>query len=281
MNIFNQIKIANNLSNNEQLIADYILEHPEQVITMNASGLSKQCYVSTSTVYRLCEKLNLSGFSEMKLRISTDLDNYISSRDFDFNFPIKQYQTHYEIMNYLKEDYDKTITSTLSGIDLDELRLIISSMLKAKVIDVYTSAGNIYFAENFRFQMAEIGTLVRVPIDEYEQRLLAASSDDTHFAIVITFGGRGHNAKFVPEVLKRKKTPVLLMSSPDYHDDNCDYHLFISPHENHYKKISSYGTRLSILYLLDVLYTCYFERNYDDNIEKKISYYRHIGPNYL
>ena len=45
---------------------------------------------------------------------------------------------------------------------------------------------------------------------------------------------------------------------------------------NHYKKISSFSTRLSILYILDVLYTCYFKLDYQENIEKKLAYYNNI-----
>ena len=39
-------------------------------------------------------------------------------------------------------------------------------MQKAKIIDVYTLAGNVNFALNFQFQMQEIGRIVNVPIDE-------------------------------------------------------------------------------------------------------------------
>lgn len=61
-------------------------------------------------------------------------------------------------------------------------------MEKSQIIDVYTSAGNINFALNFQFQMQEIGIQVNVPIDEYQQRLTAASSNENHLAIIITFG---------------------------------------------------------------------------------------------
>ena len=39
-------------------------------------------------------------------------------------------------------------------------------MKKAKVIDIYTSAGNINFALNFQFQMKEIGIDVNISIED-------------------------------------------------------------------------------------------------------------------
>lgn len=253
INIFVELKNnLNKLSNYEQIIAKYILQHPQQVLSMNSKELSMKCAVSQATVYRLCDKLGISGFSELKIKISAYMDDYLkNNQEFDFDFPIKQFQTHYEIIGKIKEDYQKTINITADMFNLDELRLVITEMKKAKQVDIYTSAGNIYFALNFKFQMQEIGVNVNVPIDEYQQRLLAASGDNNHFAIIISFQGRGILSNILPKILKEKQTKMLLISAYGYNFKNFDpdYHLFINNYENHYKKISSFSTRLSVLFI--------------------------------
>lgn len=279
MNLFINLKENKDLSKNERILADYILKHPEDVLKMSSKDLGKVCFVSTATVYRLCDKLELSGFSDLKIKITSSLDDYRKSNEnFNFDFPVNQFQTHYEIIQKIKEDYEQTLNLTANLFSLDQLRLIASAMKKAQIIDVYTSAGNINFALNFQFQMQEIGKQVNVPIDEYQQRLIAASSDENHLAIIITFGGRGILSDILPRILHKVKTPIVLISSYDYtfKDFDPDYQLYISSYENHYKKISSFSTRLSILYILDVLYTCYFKLDYQENIEKKLAYYNNI-----
>lgn len=279
MNLFINLKENKDLSKNERVLADYILKHPEDVLKMSSKDLGKVCFVSTATVYRLCDKLGLSGFSDLKIKITSSLDDYRkSNEDFNFDFPVNQFQTHYEIIQKIKEDYEQTLNLTANLFSLDQLRLIASAMEKAQIIDVYTSAGNINFALNFQFQMQEIGIQVNVPIDEYQQRLIAASSNENHLAIIITFGGRGILSDILPRILHKVKTPIVLISSYDYtfKDFDPDYQLYISSYENHYKKISSFSTRLSILYILDVLYTCYFKLDYQENIEKKLAYYNNI-----
>ena len=279
MNLFINLKENKELSKNERILADYILKHPEDVLKMSSKDLGKECFVSTATVYRLCDKLGLSGFSDLKIKITSSLDDYRkSNEDFNFDFPVNQFQTHYEIIQKIKEDYEQTLNLTANLFSLDQLRLIASAMEKSQIIDVYTSAGNINFALNFQFQMQEIGIQVNVPVDEYQQRLIAASSNENHLAIIITFGGRGILSDILPRILHKVKTPIVLISSYDYtfKDLDPDYQLYISPYENHYKKISSFSTRLSILYILDVLYTCYFKLDYQENIEKKLAYYNNI-----
>ncbi len=281
MNIFVQLRRQDHFSHNEKMIAQYILEHPEDVLKMNSKQLSEHCFVSVATIYRLCDKLKLNGFSALKVSLSRSIKDYLNANeDFDFNFPVLKYQTHFEVIENLKEDYLETMNTTADLFALDQLKDAVFALKRATCIDIYTSAGSIYFAQNFKFQMQEIGKDVHVPLDEYEQRLTSAASDQNHLAIVISFGGRGLLMDILPPILRRNKTPILLISSLEYtfKDQEPDYHLYMSSHENHYHKISSYSTRLSTLYILDVLYTCYFKLDYDENMKRKLYYYDCINP---
>lgn len=53
----------------------------------------------------------------------------------------------------------------------------------------------------------------------------------------------------------------------------ADLRLYLSSQEDQADKISSFSTRVSLLYILDALYACYFERNYKENTKKKKGYY--------
>ena len=277
MNIFNKLDQLSSLTENEKILVAFIEENTQKFLTMNAQDISKECFISVSTIYRLCNKLNLSGLAEFKVLVSASMNAHIQENEnINYDYPIKQNETQYQIAHKLKEVYDQTIISTLNLLDFDQIRLAASALSKAKFIDIYTSAGNIYFAENFKFQMQEIGVQVNVPLEEYMQRLTASTSNDQHVAIVISFGGRGHSVESICNVLKKNKTPIILIGAGSTHPQHkyATYRLYMCDYENHYNKISSFSTRLSLLYLLDNLYTCYFRLNYEKNIENKLSYYR-------
>lgn len=279
MNIFTQLKNTKNLTNNEKQIVTFILDNPNAFLNMSSDQICKECFVSTTTLYRLCQKLNLSGLSDLKVKMSGSINSYLKeNKDFNFDFPVKQNQSHYEILTKILEDYDQTLLSTFNLFNLEQLRLSVNAMKKAKQIDVYTSAGNIFFAENFKFQMQEIGITINVPKEEYNQRLVASCSDENHLAIVISFGGRGLLVNKIIKTLKNNKTPILLISSTEDNSikEYVDYQLYLCSNENHYNKISSFSTRLSLLYILDILFACYFKTDYDNNLEKKLLYYKKI-----
>lgn len=277
MNIFNRLDQLSDLTENEKILVAYMKENANGFIKMNASKISETCFVSVATIYRLCQKLELSGLSELKVQMSASLDSYLKEeKDFDFNYPIKHNETQYQMTHKLKEVYDQTITSTQNLIDLEQLRLAVHVLKKAEGIDIYTSAGNVFFAENFKFQMQEIGIRVNVPIEEYQQRLSASMSNQKRVAIVISFGGRGTAISSIVKMLKENKTKVILVSSTLENPLKiyASQTLYLSSHEDHYNKISSFSTRLSLLYILDSLYTCYFKLDYDKNIENKLQYYQ-------
>lgn len=275
MNIFSKFEHLRDLTENEKILIDFIKNKPDQFINMSSSQICKSCYVSSSSIYRLCHKLGYNGLSDLKVQVSASLTHYIQeNKEFDYNYPVKPYQTQYQITHKLKDVYDQTVISTLNHLDLEQLRLSVSQMKKAKHIEIYSTAGNVFFAQNFQFQMQEIGVKVEVPVDEYQQNLVASYSDSSHLAIVISFGGRGNSVFNILNILKKNKTPILLITAPNSPIEKCGtYVLYMSPYEDHYKKISSFSTRLTLLYILDSLYTCYFETEYDKNIDKKIKHY--------
>ncbi|OOM77857.1 MurR/RpiR family transcriptional regulator [Clostridium sp. BL-8] len=282
MNIFSKLNKLTNLTENEKTLVNYMVDNPEIFVKMSAFEISDACFISTSTIYRLCQKLDLSGLSELKVQISMSINEYLKENDsIDYNYPFKQNETQYQIVLKLKELYEQTLVSSLNLIDLEQLKLISNVLKKAQHIDFYTSAGNLYFAENFKFQMQEIGTFINVPIEEYHQRLTASTSDKEHIAIIVSFEARGIIIKEIADILKKNKTPIILISSTNENPltKYANYHLYLSSNENHFNKISSFSTRLSLLYVLDCIYTCYFKFDYNQNVKYKLDTYKKLSNN--
>lgn len=119
----------------------------------------------------MINKLGLRGVNDLKLLLRTDLQQGQNHQVSDIDFPILETDTHYEVMLRLKEVYERTIEDTLGLADPETLVSAVEKMSKANIIDIYTSSANLYFAENFQFQMQEINQLVTVPKDDYIKSL--------------------------------------------------------------------------------------------------------------
>lgn len=277
-NVFEALKTVK-WTDSESRIAELIRKEPVEFLDLSGKQIAAQCHVSPATLYRVCDKLEMDGLADLKVRVSSSLEAYLKQKDdFDYDFPLRPEENANRIVNSLQKDYEQTVLAVSSSMMMDQLTGIVELMKQAKVIDIYTSAGNVFFAQNFRFQMAEIGETVNVPEEEYYQLLTASTSDETHLAIMISFGGRGILTKYIPQILKQQNTPIVLLSSKEYADRFKDsrYHLYMNSAESHYNKISSFSTRLSCLFLLDVIYASYFETDYEGLLNRKLSYYKNL-----
>ncbi len=57
----------------EQRVADYVLEHPGDVVHSSVTEVAQACGTSEATVVRLCRSLGYRGFPEMKTVLTRDL----------------------------------------------------------------------------------------------------------------------------------------------------------------------------------------------------------------
>lgn len=54
----------------EKQVLDYMIQNPEDVLTMNIEKLAQAVYVSTATVSRACKQLGYRGFQDLKFSLS-------------------------------------------------------------------------------------------------------------------------------------------------------------------------------------------------------------------
>ena len=57
MSLLSRIEYQSGFSELEKKIADYLIEHKEDVIHMNLKELAKATYTSTATISRFCKKV--------------------------------------------------------------------------------------------------------------------------------------------------------------------------------------------------------------------------------
>ena len=78
----------------------------------------------------------------------------------------------------------------------------------------------------------------------------------------------------VNKILKEKKTPIIVLTSIG---DNrlshyANYILNIGSREKIFTKIAPFASQTSIEYILNVIFSCLFKKDYQTNIQNKISY---------
>lgn len=275
MDLFTKIKAMNSFTESEQTFIDFIFNHPYDVIQLNLQQLSKTSYVSISTIYRVMEKLEINGLNQLKLQISESLKNNENLKNIDYNYPFQKTNTHYQILTQMLELYDQTLKNTINLIDLDVLLHTVQALKKANNIYIFPSIGNYFMAESFQQNMLEIGVKVNVIKEAYYQHWHVQLCDENDIVMLISYAGRTPQIMDIVHDLNKKNIPIILISSTIHTpiDQFAKYHLYFSSYEDSEEKIASFSSRISLQYLLDCIYACYFNRDYEKNLEYKIKNY--------
>src|SRR5699024_10899074 len=97
----------------------------------------------------------------------------------------------------------------------------------------------------------------------------AYATIETDCAIFLSFTGRNNNILLAQEIVKENKTPIISITSvgenPIAKNSDCVLHL--STREKLYSKVGEYSSTISLVYLLDVLYSLVFQLDYSNNLE--------------
>ena len=199
------------------------------------------CLLYTS--YRVVEKLGLSGFNQLKVQVSLQLDNYShKDKEVDYNYPFQKHDTHHQIMEKMSSLYDQTIRSTIELIDLKVFLKVIQALYNANHIIIFSSIGNYFMAECFQQNMLELGLRIDVAKERYYQHWYAYSCQKGDVVMLISYAGRTPHMSDIVQILKEKGVTMILISStieiPFAKD--VDYHLYFSPYEDSEEKIDVY-----------------------------------------
>jgi len=276
MNIFTKIKQIDYFTESEKIFANYIIDHPHDVLTLDLQQLVKKTYVSSSTIYRVIEKLGFSGLNQLKVQISLQLEKRKpENHSVDYNYPFHKLNTHHQIMSKMLSLYDQTLKSTFNLVDLDVFLKVIQTLYNAQHIILFPSIGNYFMAESFQQNMLEIGVRVEVVKERFYQHWTTQSCQKGDVVLIVSYAGKTPYLDDIVKTLKEKEVTMVLISSTVHIPlaKYVDYHLYFSSYEDSEEKIASFSSRISLQYLLDCIYACFFNRDYEKNLNHKISHY--------
>lgn len=107
-----------------------------------------------------------------------------------------------------------------------------------------------------------------------ETGIIAAALDKNDCAIMISYSGNNPTKDPVDKIkiLKKNKVRIIGITSGgnNYMREKIDCIFTIASRERLYTKIANYSTEESIQYILNVLFSCLFAKNYRENKNYKI-----------
>ena len=266
MNIRERLRNTHSLSTNERTIAEYLLDHTTEAVGMDYRQLSVQCHVSVSCLFRLCRKMDVRGFNELKLLLSKELNGELSQyQSIDFSVPFAAGDSLEKLTAGIANVYKQTIDDTLRMLDFQEFRAVIRTLTQARRIFFIASGSNLLIGQSLMQKLQEIGVNIQLPSELADGRLVCGSANRNSAALVVSYAGiSSYMLECVKELRVHEAKIILISSRLDQKLHYfADYRLFLCSKENPQVKIANFSSACSAQFLCDLIFSAYFQQNYD------------------
>lgn len=273
-------KIANEkLTKVERDIANYLLEHRVSLSNLSTRDIAKEVYCSSSAVIRLAHKLGYQGYNQLKEQLIKE-QKYLDSHfdNIDANLPFSKDDNMMGVVGSIKEVINEATKDTVSLIHHDSLQRAIRIIDKAQHIYVFGFGAYVPLATVFQQKMSRIKKHVIVQNHVGEEKYQADMLDVNDCAIIVSYSGENHSLIRVASLLKEKNIPIIIMTSFGENTLSCfsECILYIATREKLFSKIANFTSEHSVSLLFNILYSCYFRLNYENNLDYKIKHSKKV-----
>lgn len=258
----------------EEAVAQYILDHREQVLNLSIQTLSERTFTSPSTIVRLCRKVGLKGFKDFKIKWSAELQKeYNTISNVDPDFPFTDDDSYGEIQKKILELFTDSLNKTNQILSNDQVETAVENLLKAKKIGVFAYGDTYLPALNFQNKLMKIDMAVQLATLPGENRHLATNFKTGDCAIVISYSGESKNNYYITQLLKESGTTVIVITGNTHSHiaSLADLVLPVAKNESQSVKLSTFSSQVAIDYVLNTVYGCLFVSNYETNQSKRIA----------
>lgn len=271
MNLFAKLK-GIELTDNEISILEFIEKHPMDFVKMTTEEILFRTYVSRSTLYRLCKKLNYDGVTELKLMIAISIADTLMHESFnvDYNYPFSRHSSEFEVIANVRKLYEHAVYISSNIIEVSELHRVSKEIVNAKEVVIFLDDVYYPLALGFKEKMMTLGIRVEVPRTLREVISMSNNTSESTFGIVISYASLSKHNFDIIKSLKGNRSKFLLISQmrDEKFNQMGSYNMYIASTEHVHDKISTYTSSVSISYILDCLFSNVLRMNYEENVEK-------------
>ena len=260
MNLILKIQsVYNQFTKAEKEVADYCLAHKEEVPYLSITALADACEVGDTSVYRFCRTLKLDGYQEFKMRFSlsqgTGEGTVLSDDNEADSLPKKLLLAH-----------QNAIAETYQLLNQTELEKVLDMLQKAERVYFFGVGDSLLAAEEARNKFLRITPKVNCITDPHMQAVAASLTTKKDLVFLISYSGSTKDNIHTAKLAKERGAMVACIShfqkSPL--TAYCDAVLLCGSKEGPLNR-GSMSSKSAQLYLIDLLYQSYYERNPEES----------------
>lgn len=250
------------LTKKEKLVAEYVLQFPNDVPKMSIYELALASGTSPSSVVRLCKTLGYEGYKDfcrlLTADVSANQENDIVYED------VRPGDTLSSIAKSVAMSNVRAIESSLQILNFEQLDQAVAAISQADRVDFYGVGTSCLVALDAHSKFLRISKNSNASEDPHVQVLSAATLKKGDVAVIISYSGETRDVLTITDVAK--KTSATIIAITKYGKNSlsaqADICLCTFSTENLIRS-GAMSSRISQLTIIDIIYTAVASRDYN------------------
>lgn len=253
------------LPQSEQKLADYILQHPHEVVNSTVNELSTSAKTSGAAVIRLCKSLGLKGFQDLKMRIAGDLMKSVEQGYRD----IEPSESLYRVVEKTTSNTIQIIRDTAEIMDHENLKTAIGMLLKAKNVHFCGVGASNIVAQDAQQKLIRINKGATAFTDVHIVATLIANANPDDVVFAISFSGETQEIINLLKLAKERgvKTIGLTHFGQTTVSSLCDVSIYTTFSNEATFRSAATSSRLAQLYMIDILFLGMATEQYEMTVQ--------------
>ena len=255
-------------------IGAFVLQERAHLADYTIADIAEATFSSKPSVTRFAKALGYDGWRDfIREFVREGAFERQHAADVDVNFPFTAQDSDARILENIGNLMAESVAATYAQLDRGMLAMAVRHLQRAERIWVFGRTPNHYYGESFCRKLLAIGKQATA-VSPGDMGIVARSLGPDDCAIVISYSGNNADANPMAQVgamiSNRVRLIALTSGGNNYLRKTIPCVLTIASRERLYTKIANFSTEESVSYLLNVLFSCYFARDYEKNLQTKL-----------
>lgn len=252
----------------EKNVIRMILNDPDTAVKYSIHELAQKAFTSASTIVRLCNKLDLKGYKEFRKALIYELA-VRKEADAKRLEKITKEDSLEEMADKVTYRNIVSLENSRKLINYEVLEGAVQALMECGDIFLFGMGSSLLVAKDAYLKFMRIGKRCHIYEDWHGQLLYARSMTQKDAAVIVSYSGlteemiecagevKKAGAKLIA-LTRFEATPLAKMA---------DYCLNVASTEQMFRS-GAMSSRISQLNMIDILYSAYMNKHYDESLQK-------------
>lgn len=240
------------------MLADYLLKYEGDIGDLTSTKLSEELFISIATATRLSSRMELDGFSHLKIQLAQARSNpYL---------PCFEDQ----MFNFYFEQMTSILSNTLGCVNREQIDMIARELDSSSKINFFAVGSSNIAVRYLGQKLTKINKTVTHHPDSHMQHVEAMHSNSTIVGFGVSYSGL--TAEIIGNLQTTKRhggTTILITSNQNVNYNFVDYTIKVPKTEND-RNNDSISKRFTSVITLDLIYLALLEANPQYNQKLKL-----------